>query len=58
MYSIRVVGNADDGRSVPVYTAVEGEVTGVDFTGSEPILQLGDVRVTLSSVMQIRSQDS
>lgn len=58
IYSIRVVGNSADGQSVPVYTAVEGEVTGVDFTGSEPILQLGDVRVTLASVMQIRSQDS
>lgn len=58
MYSIRVVGNTADGQSVPVYTAVEGEVTGVDFTGSEPVLQLGNVRVTLASVMQIRSQDS
>lgn len=58
MYSIRVVGNSADGQSVPVYTAVEGEVTGVDFTGSEPVLQLGNVRVTLASVMQIRSQDS
>lgn len=58
MYSIRVVGNSADGQSVPVYTAVEGEVTGIDFTGSEPYLQLGDVRVTLASVMQIRAQDS
>ncbi|GAB5510404.1 MAG: flagellar hook assembly protein FlgD [Hyphomicrobiales bacterium] len=58
VYSIRVVGNSADGQSVPVYTAVEGEVTGVDFTGSEPVLQMGDVRVTLASVMQIRSQDS
>lgn len=58
IYSIRVVGNTADGQSVPVYTAVEGEVTGVDFTGSEPVLQLGNVRVTLASVMQIRSQDS
>lgn len=58
IYSIRVVGNSEDGQSVPVYTAVEGEVTGIDFTGSEPILQLGDVRVTLASVMEIQAGNS
>lgn len=58
VYSIRVVGNTSDGRTVPVTTAVEGQVTGVDFTGNEPVLQLGDVRVNLSSVQQIRDQSS
>lgn len=58
MYSIRVIGNSADGEAVPVYTAIEGEVTGIDFTGSEPYLQLGDVRVTLASVMEIRAESS
>lgn len=58
VYSIQVIGNNSDGDSIPVYTAVQGKVTGIDFTGSEPILQLGDVRVTLASVMEIQAADS
>lgn len=58
VYSIRVIGNTPDGQSVNVYAAVSGKVTGVDFTGSEPVLQIGDVRALLSSVMEIQAPAS
>ncbi|MBO6676548.1 MAG: flagellar hook assembly protein FlgD [Rhizobiales bacterium] len=58
VYSIRVVGNTSDGQAVNVYAAVTGKVTGVDFTGSEPVLQIGDVRANLSSVMEIQAPTS
>jgi flagellar basal-body rod modification protein FlgD len=58
VYSIRVVGNTSDGQAVNVYAAVTGKVTGVDFTGSEPVLQIGQVRANLSSVMEIQAPTS
>lgn len=58
IYSIRVIGNTSDGQSVNVYSAISGKVTGVDFTGSEPVLQIGDVRANLSSVMEIQAPAS
>ncbi len=53
VYSIRVEGLTEDGEQVPVYTAVTGRVSGIDFTGTQPILMLGDVRANLDSVMEI-----
>jgi len=58
IYSIRVIGNTSDGQSVNVYSAISGKVTGVDFTGNEPVLQIGDVRANLSSVMEIQAPAS
>lgn len=58
VYSIQVIGNTSDGDNVPIYTAVRGEVTGVDFTGSEPVLQLGEVRANLNAVMDIQAPTS
>lgn len=55
VYAIRVEGAASDGSPVNVATSVSGKVTGVDFTGSEPMLQLGAVRANLTSVMQIQA---
>lgn len=58
VYSIRVEGKSSDGEDVPVFTAVTGKVTGVDFTGNQPLLQIGDVRAFLDSVMEITESDS
>jgi flagellar basal-body rod modification protein FlgD len=58
VYSIRVIGNTSDGQAVNVYAAVTGKVTGVDFTGDEPVLQIGEVRANLSSVMEIKAPAS
>ena len=33
-----------------------GEVTGVDFSGSEPVLVVGGARVNLSSVLTVRQK--
>jgi flagellar basal-body rod modification protein FlgD len=33
-----------------------GEVTGVDFTGSEPVLLIGSARVNLSSVNSVKAK--
>jgi flagellar basal-body rod modification protein FlgD len=57
-YSIRVIGKNGEGNAVNVASAVNGKVTGVDFTGSEPVLLLGDIRANLNSVMEIRAPGS
>lgn len=56
-YSIRIVGNSSDGSPVPIATAVNGVVTGVDFTGAEPMLQLGGIQVNLASVLSITAPE-
>ena len=33
-----------------------GEVTGVDFTGSEPVLIVGTAKVNLSAVLAVRQK--
>jgi flagellar basal-body rod modification protein FlgD len=38
---------------VPINTEFTGVVTGVDFTGSEPVLLIGSTRVNLSGVTAI-----
>lgn len=53
-YSITIEARDADGRFVNVATEMTGEVTGVDFTGSEPVLLIGGARVNLSSVLTVR----
>ena len=57
-YSIRVEGKSSDGSDIPVYTAIHGQVTGVDFTGNEPVLLMDNIRVSLGAVMSIQSSDT
>jgi flagellar basal-body rod modification protein FlgD len=52
-YSISVDAVDADGKSVNVSTATTGMVTGVDFTGSEPVLLVGAARINLSDVATI-----
>ena len=33
-----------------------GEVTGVDFTGTEPVLIVGGARVNMSAIMSVRAK--
>ena len=54
-YSITIEGRDGNGKLVNVATEMTGEVTGVDLTGSEPVLIVGTARVNLSSVMSIRA---
>jgi flagellar basal-body rod modification protein FlgD len=55
-YSISVVGKDSDGKIVNVATEMTGEVTGVDFSGSEPVLMVGTARVNLSNVLSVRAK--
>ncbi len=52
-YSIAMTGTNAEGKTVPISTQFTGVVTGVDFTGSEPVLLLGSTRVNLSGVKAI-----
>jgi flagellar basal-body rod modification protein FlgD len=53
-YSITIEGRDANGKLVSVATEMTGEVTGVDFTGSEPVLLIGAARVNMSAVLSIR----
>jgi flagellar basal-body rod modification protein FlgD len=55
-YSISIEGRDADGKLVDVATQMTGEVTGVDFTGSEPVLIVGNGRVNLSAVLSVRAK--
>jgi flagellar basal-body rod modification protein FlgD len=52
-YSISMTGLNAEGKNVPITTEFTGVVTGVDFTGSEPVLLIGPTRVNLSGVRAI-----
>jgi flagellar basal-body rod modification protein FlgD len=52
-YSISITGINAEGKTVPITTNFTGTVTGVDFTGSEPVLLIGPTRVNLSGVKAI-----
>jgi len=53
LYSISVDAKAANGNAVNVSTLVKGMVTGVDITGSEPLLTVGDTQIKLASVTSI-----
>lgn len=55
-YSITIEARDRDGKMINVATEMTGEVTGVDFTGSEPVLIVGTGRVNLSAVMSVRQK--
>ena len=52
-YTIQMQGTNAEGNNVPISTEFSGVVTGVDFTGSEPVLLIGNSRVNLSGVTSV-----
>jgi flagellar basal-body rod modification protein FlgD len=54
-YSIQMVGLNQEGKNVPISTEFTGTVTGIDFTGTEPVLLIGSTRVNISGVTSIRA---
>lgn len=54
-YSIAFSAKDASGRAVTVKTQSTGVVSGIDFSGSEPVLKIGDVSVPLSSVTSVAS---
>jgi flagellar basal-body rod modification protein FlgD len=55
-YSITIEARNQDGKLIDVATEMTGEVTGVDFTGSEPVLIVGTARVNMSAVLSVRAK--
>ena len=54
-YSIQMQATDSNGQPVAITTQTSGTVTGVDFTGTEPVLLLGSTRVNLSSVTTVNA---
>ena len=55
-YSVTIEGRDSEGKLVDVATQMTGEVTGIDFSGSEPVLIVGGAKVNLSSVLSVRQK--
>ena len=55
-YSISIQARNSDGKLINVATEMTGEVTGVDLTGSEPVLIVGSARVNMSAVLSVRAK--
>jgi len=55
-YSITIDARDSDGKLVTVGTQMTGEVTGVDFSGTEPVLVVGGARVNLSAMISVRQK--
>jgi flagellar basal-body rod modification protein FlgD len=54
-YTISMQAVTAEGKTINVSTETTGTVTGVDFTGSEPVLLVGASRVNLSGVTSVRT---
>ena len=52
-YTISMTATDANGKVVDIDTQTTGVVTGVDFTGSEPVLLIGGARVNLSGVTSV-----
>jgi flagellar basal-body rod modification protein FlgD len=59
-YTIAITARNSDGTTVPVSTTLTGDVSGVDMTGSEPVLLIGsnNARVLLNNVRSIREEQA
>jgi flagellar basal-body rod modification protein FlgD len=57
-YTVTITAKDANGKTVRAATEMTGEVTGVDFSGSEPVLIIGGARVNLSAVLSVRQKTS
>ncbi len=57
-YSITINARDSNGSYVPVTTQVTGTVSGVDLSGSIPILLVGGAQVNLSSILSVQAPPS
>ncbi len=56
-YSVTIEArDSATGKLISVATEMTGEVTGVDFTGSEPVLIVGGARVNMSAILSVRAK--
>jgi flagellar basal-body rod modification protein FlgD len=58
LYTIQITAQDATGQSVVVSTQYTGTVTGVDLSGSQPLLQVGSSYLTISQVSSIRKPGS
>ncbi|MEO5807594.1 flagellar hook assembly protein FlgD [Devosia sp.] len=54
VYTITIDGKDLSGSSVSVTTATTGVVTAVDFSGTEPVLTVGQSKIKLSTVTSVK----
>jgi flagellar basal-body rod modification protein FlgD len=54
VYGFEVDAVDSAGKALPVTKQVRGVVTGVNLEGSEPILEIGQMRIPLSSITAVR----
>jgi flagellar basal-body rod modification protein FlgD len=52
-YTVAVTATRATGSTFTCDTTVRGTVTGVDFSGSEPVLSLGGVKVSLGNILSV-----
>ncbi|WP_338609510.1 flagellar hook assembly protein FlgD [Pelagibacterium nitratireducens] len=57
-FTITIDARDGDGKYVPVATEMQGVVEGVDVSGSEPYILIGDLRIPLSSISAVRSTNA
>lgn len=55
-YQIQIDATDTNGNPVTATTQTTGIVDGVDFSGSEPYLVIGNSRISLANVMSVQSQ--
>jgi flagellar basal-body rod modification protein FlgD len=55
-YTVSIEARDSSGKLVDVATEMTGEVTGIDFSGSEPVLIVGTARVNLSAILSVRAK--
>ncbi|MEZ5840263.1 MAG: flagellar hook assembly protein FlgD [Hyphomicrobiales bacterium] len=52
-YTITIDARTSSGKGIDVNTSVAGKVTGIDLSGDEPVLEIGETRLPISSVKSI-----
>lgn len=58
VYSLEVLAVDSDGNSVNPEILATSRVTGVDLSGAEVVVEMGDVRVPLSSVLAVQENQT
>jgi flagellar basal-body rod modification protein FlgD len=57
-FTITIDARDGNGKYIPVTTEMQGVVEGVDVSGSEPFILIGDLRIPLSSISAVHSTAS
>lgn len=58
LYKLEVRAENAEGKTLEVMTEITGQVTGVDFTGQEPAVLIGDQRVPIGVIKELRQTAS